>query len=435
MQKLVITGGVALEGEIKASGAKNAALPLLACALLTDEPMTFVNVPDLADVHTMLKLLEELGCKVTQEGHKVTIDASHITSTEAPYDLVKTMRASILVLGPLLARFGKAKVSLPGGCSIGARPVDQHIKGLKALGADISIEHGYVTAHADKLVGTNIVTDMVTVTGTENLLMAAVLAEGTTVLANAAREPEVADLANCLVKMGAKIKGIGSPQMEIEGVKKLHGTTYRVISDRIEVGSFLVAAVMTKGKIRVTDCDPHTLTAVLEKLEEAGAKVTTGEDWIEVDGTGEHQAVDIRTAPYPGFPTDMQSQIAVCLSLADGTSLVTEKIFENRFKYTDELTKMGANIKVEGNTAFITGVDKYTGAVVVAPDLRAGAALVIAGLAAEGCTCVEQIQYIQRGYENFEEKIRSLGGIIERVDVEDRTDRDRMMRKMSLAAY
>lgn len=287
MQKLVITGGVALEGEIKASGAKNAALPLLACALLTDEPMTFVNVPDLADVHTMLKLLEELGCKVTQEGHKVTIDASHITSTEAPYDLVKTMRASILVLGPLLARFGKAQVSLPGGCSIGARPVDQHIKGLKALGADISIEHGYVTAHADKLIGTNIVTDMVTVTGTENLLMAAVLAEGTTVLANAAREPEVADLANCLVKMGAKIKGIGSPQMEIEGVKKLHGTTYRVISDRIEVGSFLVAAVMTKGKVRVTDCDPHTLTAVIEKLEEAGAKVTVGDDWIEVDGTGD----------------------------------------------------------------------------------------------------------------------------------------------------
>ena len=388
--------------------------------------MTFVNVPDLADVHTMLKLLEELGCKVTQEGHKVTIGASHITSTEAPYDLVKTMRASILVLGPLLARFGKAKVSLPGGCSIGARPVDQHIKGLKALGADISIEHGYVTAHADKLVGTNIVTDMVTVTGTENLLMAAVLAEGTTVLANAAREPEVADLANCLVKMGAKIKGIGSPQMEIEGVKKLHGTTYRVISDRIEVGSFLVAAVMTKGKIRVTDCDPHTLTAVLEKLEEAGAKVTTGEDWIEVDGTGEHQAVDIRTAPYPGFPTDMQPQIGVTLALCKGTSIITESIFENRFKYADELSRMGANIKVEGNSAIIDGVRKLTGARVSAPDLRAGAALVIAGLAADGVTVVDDIVYIQRGYENFEEKLRSLGAEIERVSSEKEIQKFRL---------
>lgn len=377
--------------------------------------MTFVNVPDLADVHTMLKLLEELGCKVTQEGHKVTIGASHITSTEAPYDLVKTMRASILVLGPLLARFGKAKVSLPGGCSIGARPVDQHIKGLKALGADISIEHGYVTAHADKLVGTNIVTDMVTVTGTENLLMAAVLAEGTTVLANAAREPEVADLANCLVKMGAKIKGIGSPQMEIEGVKKLHGTTYRVISDRIEVGSFLVAAVMTKGKIRVTDCDSHTLTAVLEKLEEAGAKVTTGEDWIEVDGTGEHQAVDIRTAPYPGFPTDMQAQFMALNTTAEGASHVAETIFENRFMHVPELQRLGADITIDGNNAVVRGVERLSGAPLMATDLRASAALVIAALTADGESTVDRIYHLDRGYEKMEQKLSSLGAKIKRV--------------------
>lgn len=415
MQKLVITGGVALEGEIKASGAKNAALPLLACALLTDEPMTFVNVPDLADVHTMLKLLEELGCKVKQEGHKVTIDASHITSTEAPYDLVKTMRASILVLGPLLARFGKAKVSLPGGCSIGARPVDQHIKGLKALGADISIEHGYVTAHADKLIGTNVVTDMVTVTGTENLLMAAVLAEGTTVLANAAREPEVADLAHCLVQMGAKIRGIGSPQMEIEGVKKLHGTTYRVISDRIEVGSFLVAAVMTKGKIRVTDCDPHTLTAVSEKLEEAGAKVTVGEDWIEVDGTGEHQGVDIRTAPYPGFPTDMQAQFMALNTTAKGASHVAETIFENRFMHVPELQRLGADITIDGNNAVVRGVERLSGAPLMATDLRASAALVIAALAADGESTVDRIYHLDRGYEKMELKLSSLGAKIKRV--------------------
>ena len=412
MQKLVITGGVALEGEIKASGAKNAALPLLACALLTDEPMTFVNVPDLADVHTMLKLLEELGCKVTQEGHKVTIDASHITSTEAPYDLVKTMRASILVLGPLLARFGKAQVSLPGGCSIGARPVDQHIKGLKALGADISIEHGYVTAHADKLIGTNIVTDMVTVTGTENLLMAAVLAEGTTVLANAAREPEVADLANCLVKMGAKIKGIGSPQMEIEGVKKLHGTTYRVISDRIEVGSFLVAAVMTKGKVRVTDCDPHTLTAVIEKLEEAGAKVTVGDDWIEVDGTGEHQAVDIRTAPYPGFPTDAQAVLMASLLRSEGATVFVENIFDSRYRHVPEMVRMGADIRLEGRVAVVCGVDRLHGAAVRAKELRGGASLVLAGLQAEGETAVTGVEHIQRGYEDLTGELAQLGADI-----------------------
>ena len=340
MQKLVITGGVALEGEIKASGAKNAALPLLACALLTDEPMTFVNVPDLADVHTMLKLLEELGCKVTQEGHKVTIDASHITSTEAPYDLVKTMRASILVLGPLLARFGKAQVSLPGGCSIGARPVDQHIKGLKAL---------------------------------------------------------------------------GSPQMEIEGVKKLHGTTYRVISDRIEVGSFLVAAVMTKGKVRVTDCDPHTLTAVIEKLEEAGAKVTVGDDWIEVDGTGEHQAVDIRTAPYPGFPTDMQAQFMALNTTAKGASHVAETIFENRFMHVPELQRLGADITIDGNNAVVRGVDLLSGAPLMATDLRASAALVIAALAADGESTVDRIYHLDRGYEKMEQKLSSLGAKIKRV--------------------
>ena len=296
-----------------------------------------------------------------------------------------------------------------------ARPVDQHIKGLKALGADISIEHGYVTAHADKLVGTNIVTDMVTVTGTENLLMAAVLAEGTTVLANAAREPEVADLANCLVKMGAKIKGIGSPQMEIEGVKKLHGTTYRVISDRIEVGSFLVAAVMTKGKIRVTDCDPHTLTAVLEKLEEAGAKVTTGEDWIEVDGTGEHQAVDIRTAPYPGFPTDMQAQFMALNTTAEGASHVAETIFENRFMHVPELQRLGADITIDGNNAVVRGVERLSGAPLMATDLRASAALVIAALTADGESTVDRIYHLDRGYEKMEQKLSSLGAKIKRV--------------------
>ena len=306
-------------------------------------------------------------------------------------------------------------MSLPGGCSIGARPVDQHIKGLKALGADISIEHGYVTAHADKLIGTNIVTDMVTVTGTENLLMAAVLAEGTTVLANAAREPEVADLANCLVKMGAKIKGIGSPQMEIEGVKKLHGTTYRVISDRIEVGSFLVAAVMTKGKVRVTDCDPHTLTAVIEKLEEAGAKVTVGDDWIEVDGTEEHQAVDIRTAPYPGFPTDMQAQFMALNTTAKGASHVAETIFENRFMHVPELQRLGADITIDGNNAVVRGVDLLSGAPLMATDLRASAALVIAALAADGESTVDRIYHLDRGYEKMEQKLSSLGAKIKRV--------------------
>lgn len=415
MQKLVITGGVALHGEVKASGAKNAALPLLASALLTDEPVTFLNVPDLADVHTMLKLLEELGCEVKQDGHKVTIDASHITSTEAAYDLVKTMRASILVLGPLVARFGQAKVSLPGGCSIGARPVDQHIKGLKALGAEISIEHGYVTAHADKLIGTNIVTDMVTVTGTENLLMAAVLAEGTTVLANAAREPEVVDLANCLVQMGAKISGIGTTQLVIEGVKKLHGITYSVMSDRIEVGSFLVAAVMTGGHIRVTHCDPSSLTAVLEKLEETGAKVNVGDDWIEVDGKGEHRAVDIRTAPYPGFPTDMQAQFMALNTIAKGASHVAETIFENRFMHVPELQRLGADITIDGNNAVVRGVKQLSGAPLMATDLRASAALVIAALAADGESTVDRIYHLDRGYERMEQKLSSLGAKIKRI--------------------
>lgn len=415
MQKLKITGGVALHGEVKASGAKNAALPLLASALLTNEPVTFLNVPDLADVHTMLKLLEELGCKIKREGHEVTIDASHITSTEAPYDLVKTMRASILVLGPLLARFGRAKVSLPGGCSIGARPVDQHIKGLKALGAEIAIEHGYVEAHADKLIGTNIVTDMVTVTGTENLLMAAVLAEGTTVLANAAREPEVVDLANCLVKMGARISGIGTTQLVVEGVKKLRGTTYSVMSDRIEVGSFLVAAVMTGGHIRVTQCEPSSLTAVLEKLEETGAKVTVGEDWIEVDGSGPHKAVDIRTAPYPGFPTDMQAQFMALNTIAEGASHVAETIFENRFMHVPELQRLGADITIDGNNAVVRGVERLSGAPLMATDLRASAALVIAALAAEGESTVDRIYHLDRGYEKMEQKLSSLGAKIKRI--------------------
>ena len=403
-----------LRGEIPISTSKNAVLPIMCGALLTGEDARIERVPELTDVKTLCALLASCGCSVKKENDALILNAAALQNPQDEED-VRKMRASVLVLGPLLARFGKAQVSLPGGCSIGARPVDQHIKGLKALGADISIEHGYVTAHADKLIGTNIVTDMVTVTGTENLLMAAVLAEGTTVLANAAREPEVADLANCLVKMGAKIKGIGSPQMEIEGVKKLHGTTYRVISDRIEVGSFLVAAVMTKGKVRVTDCDPHTLTAVIEKLEEAGAKVTVGDDWIEVDGTEEHQAVDIRTAPYPGFPTDMQAQFMALNTTAKGASHVAETIFENRFMHVPELQRLGADITIDGNNAVVRGVDLLSGAPLMATDLRASAALVIAALAADGESTVDRIYHLDRGYEKMEQKLSSLGAKIKRV--------------------
>lgn len=415
MQKLKIRGGTPLVGEIVTSGAKNAALPLLAAALLTAEPMVFRNVPDLADVKTMLKLLEQLGCKIEKYGHEVRIDASEITSTQATYDLVKTMRASILVLCPLVARFGKAKVSLPGGCSIGARPVDQHIKGLKALGASIELEHGYVSAQSKRLQGCRIVTDMVTVTGTENLLMAAVLAEGETIIENAAREPEVVDLANCLIAMGAKIDGAGTAQIVVHGVEKLHGTDYSVMSDRIEAGSFLVAAVATGGNVLVKNCDPSTFGAVLDKLTEAGAEIEVGEDWVRAAACGRPKAVDIRTAPYPAFPTDMQAQFMALDCLAEGASHVAETIFENRFMHVPELQRLGADISIDGHTAVVRGVDKLSGAPLMATDLRASAALVIAALAAEGESTVDRVYHLDRGYEKMEEKLRALGADITRI--------------------
>lgn len=415
MQKLKIRGGTPLVGEIVTSGAKNAALPLLAAALLTAEPMVFRNVPDLADVKTMLKLLEQLGCKIEKNGHEVRIDASEITSTQATYDLVKTMRASILVLCPLVARFGEAKVSLPGGCSIGARPVDQHIKGLKALGASIELEHGYVSAHSERLQGCRIVTDMVTVTGTENLLMAAVLAEGETIIENAAREPEVVDLANCLIAMGAKIEGAGTAQIVVKGVEKLHGTEYSVMSDRIEAGSFLVAAVATGGNVLVKNCDPSTFGAVLDKLTEAGAKIEVGEDWVRATACGRPKAVDIRTAPYPAFPTDMQAQFMALDCLAEGASHVAETIFENRFMHVPELQRLGADISIDGHTAVVRGVEKLSGAPLMATDLRASAALVIAALAADGESTVDRVYHLDRGYEKMEEKLRALGADITRI--------------------
>ncbi len=415
MQKLKIRGGTPLVGEIVTSGAKNAALPLLAAALLTAEPMVFRNVPDLADVKTMLKLLEQLGCKIEKNGHEVRIDASEITSTQATYDLVKTMRASILVLCPLVARFGEAKVSLPGGCSIGARPVDQHIKGLKALGASIVLEHGYVSAQSKRLQGCRIVTDMVTVTGTENLLMAAVLAEGETIIENAAREPEVVDLANCLIAMGAKIEGAGTAQIVVHGVEKLHGTDYSVMSDRIEAGSFLVAAVATGGNVLVKNCDPSTFGAVLDKLTEAGAKIEVGEDWVRASACGRPKAVDIRTAPYPAFPTDMQAQFMALDCLAEGASHVAETIFENRFMHVPELQRLGADISIDGHTAVVRGVEKLSGAPLMATDLRASAALVIAALAAEGESTVDRVYHLDRGYEKMEEKLRALGADITRI--------------------
>lgn len=414
MQKLVINGGKVLKGQVSASGAKNAALPLLAAALLTDEEMTFLNVPDLADVKTMLKLLEQLGCKVRRDGHKVVIKAEGELSTVAPYELVKTMRASILVLCPLVARFGRAKVSLPGGCAIGARPVDQHIKGLKAFGTDISIDHGYVAAKAEKLQGTRIITDMVTVTGTENLLMAAVLADGKTTLENAAREPEVVDLARCLKKMGAQISGEGTDRIVIEGVEKLHGCTYKVMPDRIEAGSFLVAAAITNGDVTVTDCNPADLEAVIVKLREAGAKVDTSPNSIRIKAEGKMKPVNIRTAPFPAFPTDMQAQFMALNTLADGSSQITETIFENRFMHVPELQRLGANITIDGHTAMVNGVDKLLGAPLMATDLRASAALVIAALAAEGESTVDRIYHLDRGYEKMEEKLRSLGADITR---------------------
>ncbi|MCG6503630.1 UDP-N-acetylglucosamine 1-carboxyvinyltransferase [Kingella sp. SNUBH-2017] len=413
--KLKITGNGPLNGEITISGAKNAALPLMCAGLLTAGTLRLKNVPMLADVKTTQKLLQGMGARVlTDNIHEFEINGGTVSNTCAPYDLVRTMRASILVLGPTLARFGEAQVSLPGGCAIGSRPVDQHLKGLEAMGAEIVIEHGYVKARG-KLKGARVLMDMVTVGGTENLLMAATLAEGTTVLENCAVEPEVVDLAECLVKMGAKISGIGTPVMTVEGVKELHGAEHSVVPDRIEAGTFLCAVAMAGGKVRLNHAAPHTMGAVLDKLREAGAQISTGDDWIGIDMPGRPKAVVIKTAPHPGFPTDMQAQFMAMNAVAEGSATVTENIFENRFMHVPELNRMGADIEAEGNTAIVRGVAKLSGASVMATDLRASASLVIAGLVADGETIVDRIYHLDRGYEHIETKLRGVGANIERV--------------------
>ncbi len=417
MDKLIVSGGRPLRGEIRISGAKNAALPVLVASLLTDKPLRIGNVPHLQDITTTMELLGRIGVRlVVDEKMVVEADASNITCLRAPYELVKTMRASILVLGPLLARFGEAEVSMPGGCAIGSRPVNLHIKGLEAMGAEIGIKEGYIKARAGRLKGTRIFMDMVSVTGTENIMMAATLAEGTTVIENAAREPEVVDLAKCLVNMGAKIRGAGSDEIIIEGVEALGGGYHEVIPDRIETGTYLVAAAMTGGKIKLRDVQPSHLEAVLDKLREAGAEITTGNDWVCLDRQNrELKAVNIRTAPYPAFPTDMQAQFVALNCVAQGTATITESVFENRFMHVLELQRMGANIDMRGNTAIVHGVERLTGAPVMATDLRASASLALAGLVAESDTVVDRIYHIDRGYECIEEKLAQLGARIRRV--------------------
>ncbi len=422
MDKLKITGGAPLHGEVEVAGAKNAVLPMLAAGLLTADTLRLSNVPQLADIATMSRLLRGMGVQIERDAGGVALQAAAVTSTEAPYELVKTMRASVLVLGPLLARFGQARVSLPGGCAIGARPVDQHIKGLQALGASIRIEHGYIVATAPRrgaaaarLRGARIVTDVVTVTGTENLMMAAVLADGHTVIENAAREPEVADLASCLNAMGARVSGAGTDRIEIEGVARLHGATHRVMPDRIESGTFLVAAAACGGDVTLRRAAPHTLDAVLEKLREAGAEVSHNGDWIRVRANRRPRAVSLRTAPYPAFPTDMQAQFMALDSIAEGVGRITETIFENRFMHVLELQRLGAAIAIEGNTAVVQGVPRLSGAAVMATDLRASACLVIAGLVAEGETVVDRIYHLDRGYDRMEARLARLGARIERI--------------------
>jgi UDP-N-acetylglucosamine 1-carboxyvinyltransferase len=426
VDKLSIQGGIPLKGEITITGAKNAALPILCAGLLSTEPITLRNLPDLQDVRTILKILAQMGLKVTfpnpEDRSVVILDGSDIHTPEASYDLVKTMRASILVLGPLLARFGRAKVSLPGGCAIGARPVDQHIKGLKAMGADIHIEHGYIEAKFGKnpnaLVGAKILTDMITVTGTENLMMAAVLAEGETVLENAAREPEVTDLAELLIKMGANIKGLGTDRLIIKGVKALHGAEHSIIPDRIETGTFMcVAGAMGEvgADLMIKNARPDTLDVVIDKLREAGLKIEVGADWIHVTMNQRPKAVSFKTSEYPAFPTDMQAQFMAMNAIANGTSRVTETIFENRFMHVQELNRLGANIVIEGNTATTEGVKGLSGAIVMATDLRASASLVIAGLAAQGETIVDRIYHLDRGYDRMEKKLAAVGANIVRV--------------------
>lgn len=416
MQKLVIHGGLTLQGEISISGAKNAALPVLCASLLTADTFTIQNIPHLKDVTTMLALLEQIGVRIlTNDAGTAELSAAHITNPTAPYDMVKTMRAAILVLGPLLARTGQAHISLPGGCAIGMRPVDQHIKGLQAMGAEISIEQGYIRAQANRLSGARIVMDLVTVTGTENLMMAATLAAGTTILENAAREPEILDLAECLINMGAKIEGAGSDVIVIEGVDRLHGCSHTVMPDRIETGTFLTAVTACGGEITLTQTRADILDVVLGKLAEAGAKIETGPDWIYLRMQQRPQSVSLRTAPYPAFPTDMQAQFMALNSIADGTAIMTETIFENRFMHVQELKRLNANIQVEGNTAIVHGISQLDGANVMATDLRASACLIIAGLVAQGETTVERIYHLDRGYEQIERKLAQVGAHIKRI--------------------
>ncbi|EKE00756.1 MAG: hypothetical protein ACD_21C00284G0021 [uncultured bacterium] len=418
MEKLIITGGTPLIGEVRISGAKNAVLPILIATLLIDEPVIIRNVPHLHDVTTTMELLGSMGVDLlVHEGLSIEVNSHSVKNFFAPYDLVKTMRASVLVLGPLLGRYGEAKVSFPGGCAIGVRPVDQHLKGMEALGAKINIQNGYIEAKVNgRLKGAEIVTDMVTVTGTENILMAAVLAEGTSVIKNAAREPEVCDLANFLNAMGAKISGIGTDTLTVEGVERLHGGEYKILPDRIEAGTYLVAGALTRGRVKLKDVAPQTMTAVLDKFTEAGAVITTGSDWIELDmQERQPQAVDICTAPYPEFPTDMQAQFLAMNCVAQGKGSITETIFENRFMHVQELQRLGANITLDGNTAITIGRPMLIGAPVMATDLRASASLVLAGLMAEGQTAVDRIYHIDRGYECIEEKLSQLGAKIHRV--------------------
>ena len=417
MDKLIVSGGITLKGEIRISGAKNAALPVLVSSLLTPEPLLISNVPHLQDITTTMELLGRIGVRLVMNDKMVIeADAGNVSSVRAPYELVKTMRASILVLGPLLARFGEAEVSLPGGCAIGSRPVNLHVKGLQAMGAEINLEGGYIRARAKRLKGARIFMDMVSVTGTENLMMAATLADGVTVIENAAREPEVIDLANCLIGMGAKIKGAGTDEITIEGVVRLHGATHEIIPDRIETGTYLVAGAMTGGDVRLRNTRPELLTAVIEKLAEAGARIETGPNWIRLNMQGRRtKAVDVRTSPYPAFPTDMQAQFIAMNAIAEGTATVTETIFENRFMHVYELQRMGADIDMEGNTAIVRGVKNLVGAPVMATDLRASASLALAALVAENETIVDRIYHIDRGYECIEEKLAQLGARIRRV--------------------
>ncbi len=419
MQKIVVTGGVPLQGEVRISGAKNAVLPILCATLLADGPVDIGNVPHLHDVVTTIKLLRELGAVVEHDidaGH-VRVDARSVNSHVAPYELVKTMRASVLVLGPLLARYGAAEVSLPGGCAIGSRPVDQHIKGMQALGAEVSVDHGFIKAKAERLRGGRVVFDMVSVGATENVLMAAALADGVSVLENAAMEPEIVDLADCLIAMGAKIEGAGSNRITVHGVERLSGGRHDVVADRIETGTFLVAAAMTGGRIVARAARPETLDAVIDKLIEAGAEVAVDADSITLDMHGKRpKAVNISTAPHPGFPTDMQAQFMALNCVADGVSIISETIFENRFMHVQELQRLGADIRIEGHTAIVRGLEKLSGAPVMATDLRASASLILAGLVAEGDTVIDRIYHLDRGYERIEAKLSALGAKIKRID-------------------